>query len=454
MPSPYFSDTRFQDALASLLIKDRDALRLCHSLVTAKDFRPKKASSETDKARWVTVTVALSHFEKYREPIGQIITAAVKAHCHKNHINGDQLRELVAYSNKALKRKIPAPAAITDKVLEFKRELLKANAVDQLIELQSRGELTDEKWLEISREAVELLGPHKYEAIDYFKESEARIDRRKFQRTDRFPLLFIQEFDFHMRAIARGHVGLLLAPYKRGKSLGLIHIAKAYTIQRMNTLYITLEDPVLDVEDRFDASITYLPIKTIGQMPRTFRRRFKNFRRHVRSRLKIVDGTEKNVTVPLIEDWIDEERSKGFLIDAVIIDYDDELKAVKSNQDRRMEFAEIYRDLRKLASRKNVALWTAAQTQRNTMGLKILSGDRLAEDVSKVRKVSMALALGQGDWGEDSIYLHVAAHKFDKQHFGVNIMTNKAKMLFYDAELTAKARKHPEKYRPREDDDE
>lgn len=429
-------------------------MRLCHNLVSAKDFRPKRASSVTDKARWLTVTVALDHFEKYREPIGTLITATAKVYCHKQGINGSQLKEIVEYSKLALKRQIPAPAAVTDKVVEFKKEVLKANAVERLIDLQSRGELTDEKWLEISREAIELLSPNKYQSIDYFSSSEDRIDRRRFQRQDRFPYLLIPEFDIHMRAIARGHLGLLIAPYKRGKSLGLIHIARAYTVQRLNVLYITLEDPLLDVEDRFDAGITHLPIKNIGQLPKTFRKRFNQFRRHLRSRIKIVDGTEKHVTVADIEDWIDEERSRGFMVDAVIVDYDDEINPVKKHDDRRNAFAEIYRDMRKVASRKNVIFWTAAQTQRNTMGLKILSGDRLAEDISKVRKVGIALALGQGDWGEASIYLHVAAHKFDKQHFGCNIMTNKDKMLFYDPVRTAKALKHPERYKPKEDDDE
>jgi hypothetical protein len=114
--------------------------------------------------------------------------------------------------------------------------------------------------------------------------------------------------------------------------------------------------------------------------------------------------------------------------------------------------ADIYRDLRQLASRKNAILWTAAQTKRSTASKRILGGDDLAEDISKVRKVAMALSLGQGDWGEDSIFIWVAAHKFDRQHIGCNIMSNKNRMLIYDREATLKAARNPEKYINRDEE--
>ncbi len=450
MANTYFDDEAFQASLVSLLIKDKATLKLCQSLVTAKDFKPKGKSGENAHNRWIVADVALAHFEKYREPLGRLITAELKAHCATLRLQGDKADTLVAYGRRLYKKKILAPTAITDKVVQFKREKIKASAVEELIELQATGELTDAKWMEVSRRAIEVISGEKYSSVDYFKTAADRIQRRKVYREDRFPFLLIPEFDEQVRAIARGHLGLILAPYKRGKSLMLIHIARAYVLQRLNVLYITLEDPVQDVEDRFDASITHLPIKRLGRMPKRFRERFKQFTRLLRAKLRIVDGTEKDVTAATIDQMIEEERAAGFNVDAVIVDYDDEIKALKKSPERRMEFAEIYRDLRKLASTRNIILWTAAQTQRGTGQMKILSGDRLAEDVSKVRKVACALALGQGDWGEESIYIHVAAHKFDRQHWGCNIMSDKDRMLIYSQSKTAAAKKNPP--RPKEDD--
>jgi replicative DNA helicase len=256
----------------------------------------------------------------------------------------------------------------------------------------------------------------------------------------------IEPLDAKVRAIARGQIGLIIAPYKRGKSLMLIWIAVAYVLQRLNVLFITLEDPPQDVEDRFDACITFLPIKKLEVMPRTFKERFLLFKRLIRSRLKIVDRTERKTTIRDIEAIIEEERNKGFIADAVIIDYDDEIAASKRNSERRLELAEIYRDMRQLAAKKSLLVWTAAQSRRSTAQKRQLGGDDLAEDISKVLKVAMAISLGQGDWGPESIYLWVAAHKFDRQHVGANIMTNKNRMLIYDREKTLDAERHPKKY--------
>jgi replicative DNA helicase len=158
-----------------------------------------------------------------------------------------------------------------------------------------------------------------------------------------------------------------------------------------------------------------------------------------RARLKIVDCTERDITIRKVEEIIDEQRNLGFIADAVIIDYDDEIKPAKRYAERRMEFAEIYRDMRKLASRRDLLVWTAAQTRRGTDQAKMITGDHLAEDISKVRKVAFALGMGKGDWGDDSIYLNVAAHKFDKQHVGCHIISDKDRMLIFSREKTARA---------------
>jgi hypothetical protein len=152
-----------------------------------------------------------------------------------------------------------------------------------------------------------------------------------------------------------------------------------------------------------------------------------------------VDGTEGGFTVRQMEEIFLRERDRGFKADAIIIDYDDEIVPSRRYQERRLEFADIYRELRQLAGRYNIIVWTAAQTQRGTENVKILSSDRVAEDIGKVRKATLVLGLGKGDWGEDSIYIWVAKHKFDRQHVGCNIMPDKECMMIYDRIRTLEA---------------
>ena len=156
----------------------------------------------------------------------------------------------------------------------------------------------------------------------------------------------------------------------------------------------------------------------------------------MRSRLKIIDGTEGGISVLRIEEIWERERNRGFTADVVVIDYDDEIKPPRKQEERRFEFADIYRSLRTFAAQKQVIVWTAAQTGRKTENMKVITAAATAEDISKIRKATLAIGIGKGDWGENSRYLYVAAHKFDKMHVGCNIMGDFGSGIFYDREAT------------------
>lgn len=445
MSESHFSDSSFRDKLIGLVIKDRSFLRQCAPVLDKKDFDLNGASSKDDKIKAAIAQIGLDHYSQYNEPIGTNLKAEIVSHCKKQKFPEAWRKDAVLIARKYLVRKIKAPAYIVDKVIDYKKEQAKKNAITQLIDLQEAGKLTDDKWQETTNSALLPVLQDKFKPINYFARLEKRISRRKLKKDNRFPVLFIEPLDRRIRILARGHLGLVLAPYKRGKSLFLLHCGLALTLQKYNILYFTLEDPLEDVEDRLDAAVSFIPIKKLGKMPKALRIRFTRFKRFVKRRFKIVDGTEGGMTVARIQSIIDQERNIGFYPDAVIIDYDEELQAKHRNKERRMEFDEIYRDLRKLAAKNQIIVWTAAQSKRGTTGNKIVTGDDAAEDISKIKKSSICLSLGQGDWGEESIYIHVAAHKHDKQHIGVNIVSDLDKMRIYDPVKTARAQaQHPE----------
>jgi hypothetical protein len=449
----YLKDPDFQEMLLGMIVKDRLFLRHHAHLLSDEDFKPIDGDVAS-RDRWVVATKALEYWSKYKEPVGALLTAELKTHIKDARLGEKRSLNLLEMGRRIVKRKLNGVQAITEKVREFKEQALLSSSIDEMVSLHGAGDLTHEKFLELARKVVEVDDSKKTEINDYFECLEYRIERRRLTGGDeRYPVLFIDPLDMITRGIAKGHLGCIVAPYKRGKSLMLIWIAIAYVIQKMNVLYITLEDPKTDVEDRFDAAVANLPIKNLVDKPKTLRSRFAKFKRIVRGRLRIVDGCDMGLTVDDIDAIWQEEREKGFTADAVIVDYDDEIKAKKKGQDRRFEFAEIYRDMRRLAAKRHLLFWTAAQTQRKTEDLKIVGGDQLAEDISKARKVACMISIGKGDWGPDSLYLHIAAHKFDRQHIGCTIYSCKENMLIYDraktlAKVKELAAKAPKKARP------
>lgn len=441
MPINIFDSPQFLDALTSLLLRDADTLGKCASLISAKEMKPLSKDDAFGTYRFIIAERALNFYTANHEPIRDGILVDLTLYVRDARMSEVRAQQFLKYAKQLLTTKIFEPDKITSEVLRFKHEKLCARHVADLMELQEAGELNIAAISKATRsleESVSGSGAHTKKK-HYFDGLEDRIERRARPNYDsRYPLLYIDPFDNLVKTIGRGELGLLLAPYKRGKSLMLDWISLAYALQNLNVILVSLEDPISVVEDRVDAAIGQIKIAELANKSRLLKTRFSRFKRFTGSRLVIHDGTHEEMTVAGIEGVYMKHRNAGFIADAIVIDYDDEIVPDDASKDRRFQFADIYRGLRRAMARHNVIGWTAAQTQRGTEKLRKIGGDTVAEDISKMRKVTCAIGMGQGDWGKNSIYLYVAAHKHDRQGIGCNIMSRKSAGLIYDRQKTAR----------------
>jgi len=452
--SGYWRDEDFQLHLVAFLCKDRNFLRDTAHLLEPDDFKPKPGEPSEI---WLVASKALEFYEKYRQPISGMLRTEILDHCRKTHASDKAKNRLMLLVDEIKSNhKMVAVDALAEKVIEYKKDRLRRSTIQEILELQERGRLTDEKWTELCYGAIKEFGQLDYKTSNFFEELDDRTIRRiKTDNSKQRPYFLIDPLDDIIRGPGRGHLAIWMAYLGMGKSMALVWMALAYVLQGFNVLYITLEDPREEVEDRFDAAITHLPSRRLSMLPRKIKRRFKLFMRLVHSRMKIVDGTEGGMTVPHMEDIWERERNRGFTADAVIVDYDDEIVATKKQTERRFELADIYRDLRKFAARRQIFLWTAAQTTRKTEKMRVISSGQTAEDISKARKVRLAIGIGQGDWGEHSRYLYIAKNNFGRQFIGRNIIGNFSHGLLYDREATIEAQRadHEQKKKERVEGD-
>jgi len=432
----FWDDDDFMDSLVTLLCTDSSTLRKCGHLFAPDDFKPLRGM-RWGRPRWNVASAAIEYWRRFHEPVGRMLRSEVLSYVGKTLGQGErQLQETRDYLGHLRSIKVVGPDAVIEKAAGYKRERLKAMAVQEMGRLQAMGELTDQKWREITEQTLVTMDSS-LDTVSYYDDLESRLARRRSKSTrQRTPMFFIDPLDILVRGIGPGQLGMILAPYNRGKGLMLLWLSVAYTLQQLNVLLVTLEDTRPEVEDRLDAIIAKMPIDKLANYPKTLTNRFGRFRRLVRSKLHIYDGTEGGISVSTIEQIYLKERERGFTADAIVVDYDDEIQPAVKNKERRMDFSEIYRDLRQLAGRRQLLVWTAAQTQRGTEAMKVLSGDKAAEDISKLRKVTMCLSLGQGDWTSDSIYLWVAKHRFDTKHVGCHVLPDLKRTLIYDREKT------------------
>lgn len=440
----FLNDEHFQDVLIALLVYDREFCKTVSHLLSPKDFKGLDKNSNNER---VTVAeLALDFYQRYRQPVGKMLNVELEEKAKQTDWKGEGKKRLIEYgqslSPQALKQ--IAPDAAVNKVIAYKSEMEIARALDGMQTQMDKGLLDMDSFLRMAREASDKVHGNGERPVSIFsdKQLELRMARRDLQTQHvRFPALLIDPIDRLIRIIARKHLGLILAPYKRGKTMLFVWLALAYVVQGYNVLYFTLEDPREDVEDRFDAAITNLPMSRLTENPQRVRERFQRYKKYAKKKLKVQDGTDGDITIQKVEAIYEQERNRGFTADVVLIDYDDEIRPIKKREERRMEFADIYRDFRVFLARHELLGWTASQTTRRSEDMKIISGKETAEDISKIRKASMAISLGKGDWGDDSIFLWIAAHRYDRMNVGAHIVTNKEKSLFYDREKTLEREK-------------
>jgi len=434
-------DSELRLQLLRALVRDRQFLK--------SSWRDVDPTTFAEKEERTIAKAALGFWEKYESPIGPMLRSAIDEEISKNGMavkTKQKLKDLVNLIQ-AQKLEPVSLLALQDRIKSLKHNSFYETALDEIITAHEAHEFNVEMLREIIEKAAIELQTGKVEARDYLDQLENRITRRNhWDELKKYPMLLIDPLDEKVRSIGRGHIGLLLAPYSSGKGLALAYIATAYAMQGLKVLFITLEDPLDQVEDRLDASLTGLPLSRLQQLPNRLRKRFRRIKKQMRGRIHIVDGTEGGWTLSQIEKLWEQERQAGFVADVIIIDYDDEIeceKQFKGESARRMEFAWVYRRMRRMAAKLDVILWTAAQASRGAEGKRIVTGKDTAEDISKVRKVTFAIGIGGDPREENTKTLYVIRHRLDRSRFAVDIKTNFRCGLFYDREATLAAKRRP-----------
>lgn len=434
----WWDDEEFQDRLCALLVRDQKSLAVCGSILSPDDFRPIRGMRH-GVPRQIVVERALEHYKRHHEPLGELARADVLEY-GQSFLGASKVADLRGYLDFLSKINPKSPDAIAEKALKFKTQHLRAAAIDELVSEQSAGTLTEERWREIVRKATPPSNG--VAAVDYKATLADRIERRRLEQVrSRVPWTFIDPLDSMIRTVGPKQLGLVIAPYKRGKSMFLEWLDVAFAYQRMNVFHFTFEDPREIVEDRLDAILTQVPMKELATHPRTTTERFQRKQIMMPGNIRIQDGLSEAWTIPMIDAALEREREKGFIPNAIMVDYDEKIAAQRQHRDKRNEIDEVYQDFQRLIARWNCVGWLAAQTKRDTSHMKILTGDQVAEDIGKARKAFCGLTLGRGEWTEESIYLHVAAHKNDRMLVGCEIVPDKARGLIYDCEATARAQK-------------
>lgn len=206
------------------------------------------------------------------------------------------------------------------------------------------------------------LGANLFDDLD--KRTELRLQMDKEPGAVSFNIPQISDF-LEDKVLPPGSLAFWMAPSNGGKSVGLIQMAKdAVMIDKINVLYVTAELSEEVIKKRFDATLTGIPIREVRGNAAKVRDIYLKSSTYTQAakRLRIIEvpnGLTKVVDIDNILTRL--EKEKDFKTNLLIVDYADLLRASRNRDATRHEITSIYQELRDLAIRRKIVVWTASQ---------------------------------------------------------------------------------------------
>ena len=153
----FWDDDDFMDSLITLLCTDASTLRQCGHLFAPDDFKPLRGM-KWGQQRWNVASAALEYWQRFHEPVGKMLRSEVLSYAGKTLGQGErQLQGIRDYLIHLKGIKVVGPDGVIEKAAGYKRERLKAKAVQEMGQLQAAGELTDQRWREITEQTLVTL---------------------------------------------------------------------------------------------------------------------------------------------------------------------------------------------------------------------------------------------------------------------------------------------------------
>jgi hypothetical protein len=111
--------------------------------------------------------------------------------------------------------------------------------------------------------------------------------------------------------------------------------------------------------------------------------------------LRIIYMPPRRTRIVDISAMLTRMEATGFQAAMVVVDYADRLAPPLKRRDKWDELVDIYMDLRALAERHNVALWTASQTSKEGFRQKTSDLDNMAGAFQKAGEADVVLTYNQ-----------------------------------------------------------
>lgn len=226
-----------------------------------------------------------------------------------------------------------------------------------------------------------------------------------------------------------------------GKSIGLVHIAKAAMVGGFKVLFVTLELSGREVEKRIDSSLTRIEMSDLVAEVDLLKQQFNRWtnRRKHESEIRVVVGIPRKFTVAELNWTLDQlKREKNFEPQIVIVDYADLMK-MEGTGKRYEILSDLFLDLKGVAMERKIVVWTASQVNREGGKEDIAGTEHLSDSDAKAAHSDLVLTINLTDNTpiDGEFFLHCAKNRIGPELAKPLRLFRNFKTMLFDKDSSA-----------------
>lgn len=283
------------------------------------------------------------------------------------------------------------------------------------------------------------------EFIDFFEDIEKKKEYLSNIYSNKFSTGY-KSIDSNIEGgIARGEVGLIIAPTGRGKSLMASNLAKNYVKDGLNVLYVALEEKMDRMILRAEQQMFGVDKKQLlGDDMELNEKVYDYLQDHYKKNKPLLGNFYISKHMPgevtpnqLEQIIVNTTIKKDKDIDVVIIDYPHLMRNPYAKYHSESDAGgKLFEDIRRLSQQYGFVCWTLAQTNRGAYGSDVITSEHVEGSRKIVNAVEVALAVNQKDEEFKSGFLRLYLDKVrNSSNTGdrfVNLKVEPTKMIVRD----------------------
>ena len=278
---------------------------------------------------------------------------------------------------------------VKDKSLDFCRKQAFRGALEQAVDLIQTDKF--DSVMDLMRNALSV-GTTPSIGHDLFEDMDAR-----FVKVSRHPvptgLEALDQKGILNGGLGRGEIGVVTAPTGVGKSHMLVSLGAAAVKKGKNVIHYTFELTENATGLRYDSNICMVPSNEVPDRADEVREAYSEM--EGLGRIIIKEYPTGTATVQTLRSHIEKLSLKGFIPDLLVIDYADIMRSSRQYESMRHELKKVYEDLRNLAMEKNIPIWTASQSNRDSASSDIVGLENMSESYGKAQVADVVVSISR-----------------------------------------------------------